>query len=870
MRIGGLRYGTGLWWRMSGSFSWRTAFRIGWREIAASRAKFLFVVLAVAVGVGSLAGVRGFGRAFRTMLLAEARTLMAGDLSVRVFELPSEEQLRRLEKLGFRRTQVTETVSMMSSATARNPALVSLKAVDAAAYPFYGEVKLLPAGRLRDVLAVDRIAVGEDLLIRMNARVGDVVRLGGQDFRIGAVVAAEPDRMAGSLNVGPRVLLSREALERTGLIKPGSRAAQRHLFRLPAGVDVERAREELKKIFPQGLITDFRETHPLITRGLNRAERFLSLVSLIALIVGALGVAATMQAHLRQRMDSIAIMKCLGGRSSQVLRIYLAQTVALGLAGGLLGVVIGTFVQAAFPFLIMRYFQLTPTFTFDVRAAVEAVVIGLLVAVLFTVPALLGVKRVRPAVIFRREMAEGNASWKKRWVRTPSSWLSAVGILLAVAGVAAWLAGGSWEERARVGGYFAGGVVVSLLVLTGFAWVLLRLLRGLVRRRGARMNVTLRQGLSNLYRPGNQAQAVLVSLGIGVMFTLTVFLIQRGLLAQFVASAPPNMPNVFLINITNREKDGLAELLKTHPAVTGGVEIIATTAARMETIDGQRLDERPPGPGRRFLQARAITSSAEPRPQSETVAGRWWSVRANRDVRPGRVCVLEDTAKNLELKVGSRLSWSSAAQTIEAEVACIYRTEEVRMGGSMDFVFSPGTLDALPLQYFAIARMTPKQVADFQRVSYERFPSITVINGADVLEIVQGVVDQIALVVRFISGFAILAGAIILASSVASTRFRRVKEVAILKTLGGTRGRIASIFSVEFLILGAAAGLLGGLLATGFSNLLLVRLLEAKFTFDAWPNVACVVLSALVANAAGWLASWKILGEKPLEVLRHE
>lgn len=174
------------------------------------------------------------------------------------------------------------------------------------------------------------------------------------------------------------------------------------------------------------------------------------------------------------------------------------------------------------------------------------------------------------------------------------------------------------------------------------------------------------------------------------------------------------------------------------------------------------------------------------------------------------------------------------------------------------------------MQFFAAARMTPKLVAEFQRVSFKRFPSITVINGADVLEIVQGVVDQIALVVRFISGFAILAGAIILASSAASTRFRRVKEVAILKTLGATKRRVAAIFSTEFLILGAAAGLLGGILATLFSNLLLTRLLESKFVFDALPNVASVVLSAVIANAAGWLASWKILREKPLEVLRHE
>lgn len=842
--------------------------------MAAARTKFAFVALAVAVGVGSLAGVRGFGRAFRGMLLTEARTLMAGDLSVRVFELPGEEQLRALAELeagGVRRTQVTETVSMMSSERARNPVLVSLKAVDPAVYPFYGEVRLDPAAKLREALGADRIAVGEDLLIRMDVKPGDVVKLGGREFRIAGLVAAEPDRMVGSLNVGPRVLMTREGLERTGLIKEGSRAAQRHVFRLPEGMDVGRARERLRKVFPQGMIADYRETHPLITRGLNRAEIFLSLVSLIALIVGALGVAAAMHSHLRQRMDSIAVMKCLGARSGQVLRIYLAQTASLGLAGGLLGAGIGACVQAGFPLLIMRYFQLAPRFAFDVRAAAEAMAVGLLVAVLFTVPALLGVKRVRPAAVFRREMTEGNAEWRGRWARTPEAWLSAAAILLAIAGVAAWLAGGDWAGRARVGGFFAGGLAVGLAALTAFAWVVLRSLRLLVRARGARMNVTLRQGLANLYRPGNQAQAVLVSLGIGVMFTLTVFLIQRGLLAQFAASAPPNMPNVFLINITNREKDGLEELLKTHPAVSGGFEIVATAAARLESVNGQAVEEmKLEGPLRRFRQARAVTYSAEARPQAALVAGEWWSVAKGRGAGAGRVCVLEDTARDLKLKPRSHLTWEAGGRTIAADVACVYRTEEVRMGGNMDFVFTPGTLDGLAVQYFATARMAPKRVAEFQRASFERYPSVTVINGADVLEIVQGVVDQIALVVRFISGFAILAGAVILASSVASTRFRRVREVAILKTLGGTRRRVAAMFSVEFSILGAAAGLLGGVLATLFSNLLLVRLLEARFTFDAWPNVACVALSAAVANAAGWLAGWRILGEKPLVVLREE
>jgi putative ABC transport system permease protein len=231
---------------------------------------------------------------------------------------------------------------------------------------------------------------------------------------------------------------------------------------------------------------------------------------------------------------------------------------------------------------------------------------------------------------------------------------------------------------------------------------------------------------------------------------------------------------------------------------------------------------------------------------------------------------VDRAAEQLKIKPGARLTWTVSVQTVEAEVACVYRNEEVRMGGSPDFVFSPGSLEHLPLQYFAALRLKPESVAAFQRESFRQMPSVTIINGADVIEIIQQVVDQIALIVRFISAFAIVAGAIILASSVAATRFRRVREVAILKTLGATRRRVASIFSVEFLILGGVAGLLGSLLATGFANLLLVRLLEAKARLDWAPAAVAIVLSAVIANVAGWMASARILEQTPLEVLRNE
>ena len=222
------------------------------------------------------------------------------------------------------------------------PMLVSVKAVDPAVYPFYGEVNLDPPAALRAVLDSRSAAVSDDLLFRLKTRVGGNLRLGGQDFRIAALLVSEPDRLTGSINVGPRVMISRQGLERTGLISLGSRAAERYLFLLPPrGPGVEQVRNTLKRAFPEGLIADYRETHPIITRGLERSTTFLSLISLIALIVGALGVATAMHAHLQQKMDTIAVLKCIGARSGQVLRIYLAQTLALGLAGGVLGVAFG-------------------------------------------------------------------------------------------------------------------------------------------------------------------------------------------------------------------------------------------------------------------------------------------------------------------------------------------------------------------------------------------------------------------------------------------------------------------------------------------------------------------------------------------------
>ena len=852
-------------------FPWRTAARIAWRESRASTVKFTFVILAVAAGVGSLAGVRGFSRTFRDMLLRDARTLMAGDLSVRVFELPTDEQTAEfdsLEQRGAQRTWLTETVSMVGTAKSESPVLVSVKAVDPALYPFYGELKLSTGATLREALKPDTVAASEDLLSKAALSVGDSIRMGGADFRVAALITSEPDRMAGSLNVGPRVLLSRDALARTGLLKAGSRAAQRFLFKLPKTLDVGQVRDELKGVFKQAVIADYRETHPLITRGLDRATMFLSLVSLIALIVGALGVAMAMHSHLQQKMDSIAVMKSIGARSGQIILIYSLQALMLALAGTLLGIVAGIGVERVFPALIAKFFPVTPEVHWHPISFLESLGIGVLTTMLFTVPPLLSIRRIRPSLILRREMAELRLG--SRWRDLGPGLLTGLLIALALAGIATWLVHGligtSLTDALRVGGYFVGGLLASLLALAVFAWALLRGLKWFVRSR--KLPSSLRHGIANLYRPGNQAAAVLVALGLGVTFTLSIYLLQHSVLAQVARSSPPTMPNVFLVNITARDLDPIKSFLAAQPGVKAKPEIFASIGGKVEAIDGVTIDEKSlTGPARRFRGPRQMQPVATRPENTEVIAGAWWTKTDPADLQ---VAVSEEASKLLPIRVGSVIDWTVSGHQLRTRVAAITRTEAVRATSNIEFFVTPETLTGVPFLYFGGVRVESAQIGKLQRAFYEKYPAVTVINVADVLERVQEVVDQIAIVVRFISGFAILAGAIILAASVAGTRFRRIREVVTLKTLGATRQRIARIFSVEFLILGFVAGVMGSVLATGFSMLILKRLLDSEFRFDPIPNIAAVLLTALIANAAGWLASFRILGQKPLEILRNE
>ncbi|HWD99966.1 MAG TPA: FtsX-like permease family protein, partial [Bryobacteraceae bacterium] len=728
---------------MAAPSPFRTAAKIAWRETRASSGRFLFVIFAVAAGVGALTGVRGFSRAFQTMLQRDARSFMAADLTVRTFALPDDAQTRVMTQLaaeGVEHTQVTETLTM-ASANNLNPLLISVKAVDPGVYPFYGTVKLDPPQDLRQALRPDAVAVSDGVLLRMNARIGDTIRIGGQPFRIVAQVANEPDRMTGSINVGPRVMVSRAGLERTGLLIPGSRAAERYLFKVPRTMSIQAVRASLRRVFREGLIADYTEAHPLIEQGLRQSTTFLSLVSLIALVIGALGVATAIQAHLQQRMDSIAIMKCLGAKSGQVLRIYLIQTIGLGLAGSAAGIALGSIVQMAFPLFLVRYFHISAVPRFDALSAVQGLAVGVLTVLLFTIPPLLGIRRIRPALIFRREMAAPRGTLREWWMRAAASVISAIVILVFVGFLAAWL-----SDNARTGRYFAVAVAAGMVSLALVAWILLRGLRLVSRHLPVRTGPVIRQGIANLYRPGNHAGAAVMALGVGVMFTVAVWIVQRGLLRDIVRTAPPGMPNVYLLDMTAANRQAIYDLLAKQPGVEGSPEIVGAVSARIASIDGVAFRrEELRGVARRY--ARTVSVSAAPSQPRFTriVSGAWWPAGSHPAV--AECSVAEDAAKILNLHLGSMIVWSTSIRTFQTRVAAIHKSENVRLVARIEFYLTPGVLEGLPAIYYGGVRATARYVPAIQKAVYDRFPTVTVINMADVLDIIQSVVDQISMVV---------------------------------------------------------------------------------------------------------------------------
>lgn len=844
--------------------SYVSEIRLAWRETRPVWRRFLFLAVAVALGVGALTGLKGFSRALEQSITRSSRDLIASDMAVRMNSPVSSDELHVLESLkgrGAEVTRTTETLSMVSAGSNATAVLSDVRAVDPGKYPFYGSVELDPPQPLDKVLTAESTVVSRDLLTRTGASLGEWIQIGAARFRIAAILKSEPDRISFGIDIGPRILISREGLERSELIQFGSRATESFLYRLPSGMDLDEAGETIRDGFDRRVrITDYRDPNPRVSRGLDRTANFLSLLGLLALLVGGLGVSTTMHAYLQQKLDSIAVLKCLGGRTSQIVRVYLFQGLALGILGSAAGIGLGYGVQLLLPRVLKGLVDLNYELELAPGAAMQGFTIGLLVTLLFLLPPLLAVRKIRPIRLFLREMPETRYSMLRRLRKDPLPLVVSVALFMGTGLAASWLA-----ESFRWGFTFLAGLAGCICLIIPFAALVMFILRRLPHI----PLLVLRQGLKNLNRPGNHAVSVMVSLGLGVAFVLTVYFIQTSLISQIVRSAPTDFPNVFLVGITDQDRPGIAAFLE-HREGLSEFELIPSVSSQLLAVDGSA--PRRPGweredseeRGRRGREFTLTWRDTLP-PDTSIVRGTWWQPPYDEPL----VSVEEYAAERFGIEIGSVLDFGISGETVRARVVNIRNTEFPRPGGSNWFILSPGALERFPATCIGTVRVPGREVAGLQSDLFRQFPNVTSIDVGDVLARVQDLLDKISRVVRFMALFAIASGLIILASSVTSTRYRRIRETMLFRILGASRLQLRCIQAVELLTVGSASGLIGGLLAAAAAHFLLGNLLDTEFDFRWVPLLVGVAVSAILTTVTGWLAGLGILKQKPLDVLRE-
>jgi putative ABC transport system permease protein len=415
----------------------------------------------------------------------------------------------------------------------------------------------------------------------------------------------------------------------------------------------------------------------------------------------------------------------------------------------------------------------------------------------------------------------------------------------------------------------------ALLVLLGAAALTLFLLRMFLNTTRRQLPSVLRHGLANLYRPGNPSAALLAALGLGVMQIAAISMVQRSIVGEMQATTAAKLPNLFLVDISSDEVAGVRALLASQPAVQGTPEIAPVVSAQLTAINGTPVAnlhlKRMPARAMRSIQLTWPPTADAPPPGDKVVAGAWWTAQQSADAAAHPLIAIErHQAERLNVHAGDHVTFAAQDQASTATVAALYEADSQHAFSRAEYIVPEPMLRGLPVTWYGGLHCDPSATGQLRRVLYQRYPTITVIDVAATVETVRQVLLQISYVIQFLAGFSTFAGIVILASAIAGTRYRRVREVVVLKTLGATRPRIAAIFSIEFAVLGVIAAAVGLVFANLLARVLLRRVFHFDYHFNALWNMGAVLATAALTVAAGWLASHRVLGQKPLEVLREE
>jgi putative ABC transport system permease protein len=831
------------------------------RNLRAGSRHYAPIVAAIALGVGAVVAIGAAADTARRVIARDARSLLAADVelrSTRPLSPKAEAAVDRITARGARATGVAELAAMAT--TPDRTVLVELKAVEDA-YPFYGVVETEPQRPLESLLAggpVFGAVVHEALLIRLGLSVGDRFRLGDAEFVATAVLRAAPDHAVGAFSLGPRVLISRSALDHTALIRPGSRVRYRTLLALPAASSAEPVRDALRaELTGEPVrVAAYTEGQPQLRRSLDRLTVYLGLVGVTALLLGGIGVAGSVRALLVERWRTLALLKCLGADSRTIVWTTLGELAALGLAGGFVGVALGAVGQhllaaAAGAFTAVAWDAPSSPWPY-----VQGLAAGSLSGVAFSLWPLASAAGAPAASVLRHEAVPLRPPTRAVWLMILTG--------AAGAGLLAW-----WQVRVpAIAAWYVGGLAVAGAALAASGWLVTRAARVLP----VPSSFAWRRGVRALARPGAHTTAAILSIGLGVTGVLTVGLVEHAIRAELTAQIPRDAPSLFFIDIQPDQREAFAALVAARSIP---IDLVPVARSRLIEIDGRPVgSEGPPGTGTEsrwyFTREYVVTAWSNLPRGNDLVAGRWWDALSDAEGSSPLVSVEQEAARGLGVGLGSSLVFDVSGVAIEARVASLRSVDWDTRALNFYMMFSPSTLDRAPITFLGAAQASPSDEVALQQAVVNAFPNVTAIPIGDVLASFARVVRRAAFAARGVASLVAMVGFVVLAGALAASRESRLREAMLLKMIGAGRGAVVRALAVEFGLLGAAAGAISALLASVSAWAITRWMLDLPWIWAPGHLLAASALTVAGTVAVGLASTYRLLGKQPFAVLRGE
>ncbi len=838
--------------------------RLALREFRAGLSGFYVFIACIALGVAVIAGVGALGDALRSSFERQGATLLGGDATLaRPHQRASTAERAWIDAQG--RVSETATVRSMARRTdGEDQILVEIKGVDAG-YPLVGSLQLSGGLSAADVLlSGSGVAVEPIVLERLGLKVGDTLQLGKTDHVIRATIMAEPDKIADRLSVGPRLLISTAALDKTSLIDPGSLVAWRYAVQikdpaLAASEGLPKFADQVRKNVPEGgfTIRDRRDPSPSVTRTLERLRQFLTLLGLTALLVGGVGVANAVTTYIDRRRPVIAILKAVGATTRTIFALHLAQVMII--AG--IGVGIGLLFGLTIPLLIGAAFGSSLPIQADISvqplSLLTAGAYGLLVALVFTLWPLGRAEQVRATALFRDEVAP-----EKVWPRTGILVLLA----LCIAALFAMAVLGS-DAKKLAAGFTAAvvGVLGLFLALGTLAGVIARKIP-----RPRRPEFSL--AIGNIGAPGGLARSVVLSLGTGLSLLVAVALVDRSIVGELSGRIPQTSPNYFVLDVKKAEVAGFEEVIRRREP-KAEIHTAPMLRGRIMQVNGVPAEQLKLKPEHQWvLNGDRGLSYAETVPEgSKVTAGQWWS--ADYSGEP-LVSFEGELAKGLNLKVGDSVVVNVLGRNVTARVSNLREVKWESLAINFVMVFSPNTLRAAPHNVLATVTL-PKDAPLSQEAAIARdigkaYPGASAIRVKDAINQFNAIFGRVMTAIRAAGSITLAAGALVLAGALATAQRKRIKQAVILKALGATRRKILTSHLVEYGLLAGFTALVAVLVGSIAAWITVRRVMDLEFVFSASAVMQALGLALLLVGLFGGYGTWRVLQARPVPYLRSE